>query len=195
MNLYRATSIFLSVVFWGCSHTSTSPIQGEFKISQKSIAPGSEVLLGGKKNKLHAGNIQVGDRLDASLEDFKSDGRVTIVIVVPSVDTPVCEVQTHELGESPLIPPTMRRVTVSRDLPMAQARFAKEAKLTNVEYFSDYKFSTFGKKSGLLIQGPELLARAVLVLDKQGVIRHLQIVPDVTELPDLAKAVEVAKTL
>ena len=74
-------------------------------------------------------------------------------------------------------------------------RFAKEAKLQNIRYFSDYKNGSFGKSTGLLIQGPELLARAVVVTDKQGIVRHIQVVPEVAELPDMSKAIELANSL
>lgn len=178
----------------GCTHGSDkSDVQAGFEVSQESVNPGTEVTMRGSKIALYKGELKVGDDFSDKLEGYKADGKVAIVNVVPSVDTPVCEAQTHELGESGAIPAGVRRITVSRDLPMAQSRFATEAKLTNVEYFSDYKFGTFGKETGLLMKGPELLARAVLVVDKQGIVRHIQVVPDVTKLPDLSAAIAVAR--
>ena len=78
---------------------------------------------------------------------------------------------------------------------MAQARFAKEAKLENITYYSDFKEAAFGKESGLLIIDNGLLARGVMVVDKEGVIRYMQFVPELTELPNMDKAIAVANDL
>ena len=178
----------------GCTTPGgSSDVQAGFEVTQATVSPGTSVKIDGKKINLYPGSLRVGDVIKKTLADYDSIGKVAIVNIVPSVDTPVCEAQTHELGESPNIPADIARVTVSRDLPMAQSRFAKEAKLTNIKYISDYKHAHFGKKSGLLMQGPELLARGVLVVDKKGVIRHVQIVPDVVQLPDLKKAIDIAR--
>ena len=67
-------------------------------------------------------------------------------------------------------------------------RFAKEAKLTDIRYLSDYKRGEFGRSTGLLIEGFELLARAVILVDLKGVIRYIQVVPELTELPDMETA-------
>ncbi|NIQ03912.1 MAG: thiol peroxidase [Nitrospinaceae bacterium] len=128
------------------------------------------------------------------LSAFK--GKVTIVSVVPSIDTRVCEKQTHILSEeNGGLDATVRLVTVSRDLPFAQKRFAQEAKINNVLFLSDYRDAGFGTASGLLIQENRLLTRAVMVLDKAGIIRHLEIVPDLGQLPDMKKAFAVAGSL
>jgi thiol peroxidase len=115
---------------------------------------------------------------------------------VPSIDTAVCEAQTHYLWEEgDAFPPTIKRITISRDTPFAQARFAKEAKLEDINYLSDYKEGAFGGSTGLLIDGPRLLARSVVLVDKQGMVRYIQVVPDITHLPDMesafAKAIEL----
>jgi thiol peroxidase len=78
---------------------------------------------------------------------------------------------------------------------MAQKRFAAESGLENIQYYSDYKDAGFGKTTGLLIKGPELLTRGVLVLDQKGVIRYMQFVPKVEELPDMEKAFAFANQL
>lgn len=118
-----------------------------------------------------------------------------MIDVVPSIDTPVCDEQTHILGESRQLHPAVARVTISRDLPMAQKRFAEEAKLQSIVYVSDYKSGAFGRLSGLLMKGSELLARAVIVVDQSGTVRHLQVVPNVATLPDMERAFAVANSL
>ena len=81
------------------------------------------------------------------------------------------------------------------DLPPAQDRFAAEAKLTNIDYYSDFPNNDFGKKMGLSMKPLGLLARAVIVTDKEGKVRHLQITPKARELPDMDKAIAVANSL
>jgi thiol peroxidase len=128
------------------------------------------------------------------LQSFK--GKVTIISIVPSIDTKVCEKQTHILSEeNGGLDKTVRLVTVSRDLPFAQKRFAMEAKIHNVLFLSDYRDGKFGASTGLMIQENRLLARAVVVVDKEGVIRYLEIVPDLGQLPDMKKAFQLAGSL
>ena len=128
------------------------------------------------------------------LQSFK--GKVTIISIVPSIDTKVCEKQTHILSEeNGGLDKTVRLVTVSRDLPFAQKRFAEEAKIHNVEFLSDYRDGGFGASTGLMIQENRLLARALMVVDKEGLIRYLEIVPDLGQLPNMKKAFQVAGSL
>ncbi len=176
-----------------------APQKPSFGVNQKSIRPGTAVKAGGKSLRLYKGSIEVGDSFVKKARgtglgfDFKN--KVTIISIVPSIDTKVCEEQTHILGESKDISPEVDLVTISRDLPMAQMRFAHEAKLTNIRYYSDYKYGKFGKKTGLLIRDKELLTRAVFVLDRNGIVKYLQLVSEITELPDMKKAVEVSNSL
>ena len=128
------------------------------------------------------------------LQSFK--GKVTIISVVPSLDTPTCEKQTHILSEeNGGLDKTVNLVTVSRDLPFAQKRFAKNAKINNIIFLSDYRNAEFGKKTGLLIKENFLLARAVFVLDQKGIVRYLEIVSELAKLPDMDKAMDFARSL
>jgi len=86
-------------------------------------------------------------------------------------------------------------MTISRDTPFAQKRFAKEAKLTNLQYLSDYKEGEFGKGTGLLTEKTMLLARSIVLVDKKGTIRYIQVVPEITRLPDMEKAFQKAMEL
>lgn len=173
----------------------------KYSVSNKNIDAGTEVLIGKKKIKLEAGKdlIAVGKSifnfLDKENDHPNLKNKVSLINVVPSIDTPVCEEQSHILGESKNINKAISRVTISRDLPMAQRRFAKEAKLENIHYISDFNDAAFGKKSGLLMSDNGLLARAVIVTDQKGVIRYMQIVPKVSELPNMQKAIDFANKL
>ncbi len=164
-----------------------------------------KITLSGNPLTLIGEPLQVGQTLpeislpDRSLKmvDLKSlKGKITILSVVPSLDTPTCEEQTHILSEkNGGLDKTVRLVTLSRDLPFAQKRFAKEAKINNILFLSDYRDAGFGNASGLLIEENRLLARAVMVLDREGIIRYLEIVPELSKLPDMRKVFDFAKSL
>ncbi len=166
---------------------------------------GQTVALKGKPLTLIGEKAQVGQVLPIvrlpdldlnmiKLQSFK--GKVTILSVVPSLDTPTCEKQTHILSEENKgLDQTANLVTISRDLPFAQKRFAKKANIHNILFLSDYRDAEFGKLTGLLIEENRLLARAVIVLDRDGVIRYLEVVPELSRLPEMEKAFHVAWAL
>lgn len=175
-------------------------------IEAASVAPGTQVTRKGETLALAGTGIDVGQKLpDGQLVDAATmqeinlneyRGSVLFLSIVPSIDTRVCEAQTHSLGEDgDVLPVTVRRITVSRDTPFAQARFAKEAQLEDIQYLSDYKDGSFGRSLGLLLDGPQLLARAVVLVDKQGIVRYIQVVPEITHLPDMAEAFARAAAL
>lgn len=172
-------------------------------VATGTVEAGTSVSRKGEKLTLAKGHLALNepvpgvDLLDAQFKpvSFKADGKVKVVSIVPSVDTRVCELQTHELGESRGLDPRVERITLSRDLPVAQKRFAMESNLENITYLSDFKEGSFGRASGLLIEENGLLARGVMVVDGQGRVRYLQIVPDITTLPDMKKAFAAANAL
>jgi thiol peroxidase len=180
--------------------------KNQFPVSKESIAPGGIVYHGSQQFHLLGTPIRVGDSLpDVLLVDAFSmeeislaqlAGKVTIISIVPSLDTKVCEAQTHYLGEQgDRLPAGIKRVTISRDTPFAQKRFAEEADLTDIQYLSDYRDGSFGMSTGFLLDKIKLLSRGVMVTDKAGVIRYIQIVPQLGELPDLEKAFDFAESL
>ena len=115
---------------------------------------------------------------------------------LPSVDTPTSEKQTHILSEENNgLDKTVNLITVSRDLPFAQKRFAKEANIENIQFLSDYRSGEFGTRTGLLIEENRLLARAIIVLDQTGTIRYLEIVKELGHLTDMGKAFIAARSL
>lgn len=170
-----------------------------------SAGDGNNIQLKGNPMPLRGHAIKVGEPLPAAMvtagnlaavDIAKGNGKVRIISVVPSVDTPTCEAQTHELSEKDRkLAEQVDMITISMDLPFAQQRFAKEAKIKNVTFYSDYKTGEFGMNNGLLIDPLHLLARAVIVTDQNDVVRYLQVVPEVTELPDMPAAMKFAKTL
>ncbi|HUL28823.1 MAG TPA: redoxin family protein [Thermodesulfobacteriota bacterium] len=182
--------------------------QRNIPIDTASAQPGIEVAFKGKPVRLLGSPIAVGKPLpSAELVDAarmkevdlsKERGSVLLLSLVPSLDTPVCEAQTHYLGEKGAeLPKTVKRIVISRDTPFAQMRFAKEAKLTNLEYLSDYKQGDFARSTGLLTEGLMLFARSIIIVDREGIVRYIQVVPEMGHLPDMerafAKATELAK--
>lgn len=166
---------------------------------------GNTVTMKGNALPLSGHGLKVGDPLPSSIVTAKdlspvnlgdATGKVRIISVVPSVDTPTCEAQTHALSEKDRkLADQVEMITVSMDLPFAQSRFAREAKIKNVTFLSDYKTAAFGLNDGLLIEPLRLLARAVIVTDKDNVVRYIQVVPELTSLPDMAAAMDAAKAL
>jgi len=166
---------------------------------------GQSVQMRGQAITLQGQEIRVGDFLRAArLQDLSAQGvaitggsgRVRILSVVPALQTPTCEQQTHYLSEkSGDLSGQVELVTISLDAPEVQKQFAAEAGIENVRFLSDAEGASFGRAHGLLIEQPHILARAVLVVDGDDVVRYLQVVPEVSHMPDMEAAFEVARRL
>jgi len=174
-----------------------SAIPGE---GQKVLYKGSPLVLSGTAIKvgdpLREVQLTQTDLSPIGITDTKGKGKVRIISVVPSLDTPVCEQQTHYLSEKNKgLDKMVELVTVSVDTPFAQKRFAQEANIANVTFLSDYRDAEFGKTYGLYLKGPHILARTVMVVDANNTVRYLQVTPELTQLPDLDEAFKVAKSL
>jgi thioredoxin-dependent peroxiredoxin len=202
-------ALLLLALFGSAGHIATAAdndVQG-IKVNTGTIEAGigNNITLKGSPMPLRGRAIRIGEPLPAAMVTggnmapvniAAGNGKVRIISVVPSVDTPTCEAQTHALSEKDRkLAEQVEMVTVSMDLPFAQQRFAKEAKIKNVAFYSDYKTGEFGMNFGLMIEPLHLLARAIIVTDKDDVVRYLQVVPEVTELPDMPAAMKFAKTL
>lgn len=137
----------------------------------------------------------LGNDLSAvKLSDYK--GRVVIISAVPSLDTPVCDVQTRKFNEEATsLSDDVVVLTISTDLPFAQSRWCGAAGVENVTTLSDHRDVSFGEAFGVHIKELRLLSRAVFVIDREGVIRYVQIVPELTNEPDYESALEAARSL
>lgn len=163
------------------------------------------ITLFGNKVTVNGAALKVGQALPAftltanDLSDLSStafQGKVLIVSVVPSLDTPVCSVQTKRFNdELAKLPENVTVLTVSRDLPFAQKRWCGAENASKVVTASDYKYRSFGAAFGAEMIGSAFLARAVFVVDKGGMIQHVEYVDEVTHEPDYNKALAVAKEL
>jgi thioredoxin-dependent peroxiredoxin len=125
--------------------------------------------------------------VDGKLEPVKlADlrGKLVVLSVVPSIDTHVCETQTHKVnGAMDQMPAGTEVFTVSRDLPFAQTRFAEEAQV-KLHMISDYHTGAFGRAFGLEVEETGLLARSVWVIGRDGTIAYRQLVDDQGTEPD-----------
>ncbi len=130
---------------------------------------------------------------NVTLADYA--GKTVLLSVVPSLDTPVCAIQTKKFNDKAAgLPDSVEIVTVSTDLPFAQARFCTEQGIDKLQSLSDHRDAGFGKAYGVLItEGPfnRVLSRALFVIGPDGILKHAQYVPEVADEPDYDAALAV----
>jgi thiol peroxidase len=193
---------FTLIILSGCASTGGVTIP----IDTASSLPGATVTLRGKAQQLIGTPLHVGSPLPATnlinaftmkrVDLAEMKGSVLVLSVVPSIDTKVCEAQTHYLGEQgSRLPSGIIRIVISRDTPFAQKRFAEEAKLGELTFLSDYRDGSFGRATGLLVEDSMLLARSVILVDREGIVRYVQVVPELSHLPDMETAFTKAESL
>ena len=130
-----------------------------------------------------------GDLKEVRLSQFKD--KVKIITSFPSLDTPVCDMQVKEFNKRAIsLSEGVVILGISNDLPFAQKRFCEDNDIRNVVVLSDYRYSSFGINYGMLIKELKLLARAVCILDRDNIVRYIQIVGELAAPPDYDRAVE-----
>lgn len=136
--------------------------------------------------------VCANDLTEKTLADYK--GKVLIISSVPSLDTGVCDMETRRFNtEAAGLSNDIQILTISVDLPFAQARWCGAAGVDRLATLSDYKELSFGHAYGVVIKELRLLARSVWVVNKQGEIVYKEIVPEIINEPDYNKALEAAK--
>jgi len=137
-------------------------------------------------------SLKAVDMSDKTLADYA--GKVKIIATVPSLDTPVCDVETKRFNtEAASLGDDIVILTVSVDLPMAQKRWCGAAGVEAVETLSDFKDHAFGVDYGVRIKEIGLLARQIIVVDKDDKVAYVQLVGEVAEEPDYDTAIAAAK--
>ncbi|MDY3939526.1 MAG: thiol peroxidase [Spirochaetia bacterium] len=133
----------------------------------------------------------------ADLSDFSGAGHngVRVYISVPSIDTPVCDMEVRRFNQEAAALGNVSINVISMDLPFAQARWCGAAGIDAVKLFSDYKYRSFGEAFGVMIRELGLLARAVFIVDAQNIVRYVQVVEEVTSEPDYEAVLKALKTL
>lgn len=125
-------------------------------------------------------------------DDLK--GKPTLLNVVPSLDTGVCQIQTKKFNEElASLGDKINAVTVSLDLPFAQNRFCGAENIENLKNGSDYQDRSFGNNWGVLIEELKLLARSVFVVDANGTVTYADVVSEVTDEPNYDAALGALK--
>lgn len=150
---------------------------------------GNEVKLGDKAPEFQVVDNDLGAK---GLLDYK--GKVVVLSAVPSLDTPVCDLETRQFNEEAAkLSDDVVILTISMDLPFAQKRWCGAAGVTRVTTLSDHRDAAFGQAYGVLIKELRLLTRAVFVVDKGGIVKHAQVVKEITHEPDYEAVLKAIK--
>jgi len=157
---------------------------------------GKPVALAGRLPKAGdpAPDFQVlaNDLSAVKLSDFK--GKTLVICSVPSLDTSVCDTEVRKFNErATSLGDDVAVLAVSMDLPFAQKRWCGAAGVKNVQTLSDHRDASFGNAYGVLIEDMRLLARAVFVVDKDGRMRYIQLVKELSSEPDYEAALKALR--
>ncbi len=163
------------------------------------------VLFKGNPATLLGPEVKVGDAapdfhvVDNGLQPVSlatDAGKVRIITVVPSIDTPVCDTMTRRFNQdAAALPDSVVVYTISVDLPFAQKRWCGNAGIDKVQTLSDYQDRSFGQNYGVLLKDLKLLARAVFVVDQNNKVAYVELVSEVTAEPDYTAALEAVSKL
>jgi thiol peroxidase len=163
------------------------------------------VLFKGNPATLLGPEIKVGDQapdfqvVDNGLQPVSlaaDAGKIKLITVVPSLDTPVCDAMTRHFNQDAAeLPDEVAVYTISVDLPFAQKRWCGNAGIDKIQTLSDYQDRSFGLNYGLLLKDLKLLARAVFVIDQNNKVVYVELVPEVTAEPNYAAALAAVKQL
>lgn len=138
------------------------------------------------------------DLTSTTWADLSENGqKAVLLILVPSIDTSVCSLETSTFDRhvASLDPDKIKVVTVSADTPFAQKRWAAQEQIGNIQMLSDHKERAFAEAWGVKIKELGLLARAIYLVDSDGIIRYIQTVPEVATEPDYDAVLKAARTL
>jgi thiol peroxidase len=128
------------------------------------------------------------------LGSFK--GKICVLCSVPSLDTPVCDMETRRFNQEAVnLGQDVEVVVVSMDLPFAQRRWCAGAGVDRVRTVSDHRDASFGLAYGTLIKELRLLTRAVFVVDRNGVLTYSQWVKEITKEPDYEEVLEAIERI
>ena len=164
-----------------------SPVKGFSNTGNSSL----DILMVGKTLP----DAQLKSYGIANVEINSLKGKIKIISVVPQLNTPVCDKQTHQLSEANNgLDQHIDIITVSTNTPDVQYEFAKKANIHNLFFLSDNLGFQFGRSTGLLIEEMGVLRRTIIVADKDNVIRYVDFVPG-GGLPNINKDLKAARDL
>jgi len=128
-----------------------------------------------------------------SLSLSSTKGQVRVISVVPSVDTSVCDIQTRWFNEEAAKIENVIILSISVDLPFAIKKYCAAKDIENIKVLSDHKDLDFGLKYGFVIEELRLLARGIIIIDQNDIVRHVEYVANVSDHPDYDKVLSVIK--
>lgn len=150
---------------------------------------GSEVIEGSSCPDFILSNSELKD---VQLKDYA--GKVVVISVIPSIDTPTCQLQTKRFNqEASGLSNEVEIITVSRDLPFALKRWCGAEGVDRVTCLSDYKYRTFGQAFGVEIPNIAILSRAVFVIGRDSKIKLVQYIDEVSAEPEYQEILEAVK--
>lgn len=135
---------------------------------------------------------------DLSPFDFYNEtgNKIKIISVAPSIDTSVCSLQTITFNKKAAeLKEQVDIVTITVDLPFAQGRYCAAEGIDNIHVVSDHRNLNFGEQYGFVLAEFRLLARGIVVVDQENMVRYVEYVPEVTHEPNYDKALEEVKNL
>src|SRR5450755_2026518 len=141
----------------------------------------------------HAPDFSVVDGSLSPVDLEKTGHNVRIISVVPSLDTPVCDLQTKRFNEEAAKLPSVDILTISMDLPFAQKRWCGAFGVDKVKMLSDHKDGSFGSNYGTLIKELRIESRAIFVLDANNKVKHAEYVKEVADFPNYETALAAAR--
>lgn len=152
---------------------------------------GHDVQLG---QKAPEATLTANDLSEIKISSFL--GKKIIINVVPSLDTPVCDLQTRRFNdEASKLGDNVKVLTISVDLPFAQKRWCAATASDKIQTLSDYRYASFGEAYGVLIKNLRLLARAIFIISPDGNVRYKQIVSELTREPDYDEVLTAFKKI
>jgi thioredoxin-dependent peroxiredoxin len=194
-------SLLTAVFFLASCSGSTAPVERKGVITLEGrplTLLGPELKVGQKAPdfSLAPPNPRVELAANAtSVGLSQSNGKVRVISVVPSVDTPVCDLQTKHFEDEANAYGNVMFYTISMDLPFAQARYCGANGVTRMEVLSDYREGSFGTAYGVLIKELRLLSRAVFIIDKDNSVKYVQYVKEISQPVDFDTALTALKEL
>ncbi|MEJ2672277.1 MAG: thiol peroxidase [Deltaproteobacteria bacterium] len=169
------------------------------------MASGRTITMKGNPLTLVGQEVKAGEPapdfevIATDLSPFKFSslkGKVAVICSVPSLDTSTCDIETRRFNEEAArLGPEVEILTISMDLPFAQKRWCGAAGVDRLTTYSDHREAAFGLAYGVLIKELRLLARAVFVVDKEGVARYTQLVQEVANEPDYEEVLQAVSKL
>ena len=154
---------------------------------------GKPLTLMGEEIKVGAAapDVELVDNDLAPVKLSSYRGKTLVVATVPSLDTPVCDLETRRFNdEAAKLGGGIQMLTISMDLPFAQKRWCGAAGVTNLKTLSDHREASFGLAYGVLIKELRLLARAVFIIDREGTVQYVQLVKEMSSEPNYEEVLQ-----